>query len=139
MGLFCGLSIVFDCVFAASYMQREGLKFELRNFKNGVINRKDRCMFMFLVFIEVVFEMVMTQIALFDIYTDIAFATLVNKEGMTAIAALSALSVVLIAIPKIYAMGLSLVMIFSCRGPAKEEDVRRKWAHRILTFNESRL
>jgi hypothetical protein len=94
---------------------------------------------MFMIFIELVFEMLMTQFALFDIYTDIAFATLVNKEGMTALAALSAICVIAIAIPKIYAMVLCLVMIFGCTAPAREEDVRRKWAHRLLVFNESRL
>ena len=120
-------------------MEREGLKYDLRNFKNGEIDRRNRCKFLFYVFIEVVFEMIMTQVALFDIYTDIAFATLTNKEGMTAIAALSGLSVVLIAIPKIYAMVLTLIMIFACKGASRDEDVRRKWAHRILSFNESRL
>lgn len=139
MGLFCFLSLVFDCVFAMQYMEREGLKYDLRNFKNGKINRKNRCGFMFMVFLEIIFELIMTQIALFDIYTDIAFATLVNKEGMKALAALSAIGIILIALPKIYAMGLTLLMIFNCSGPGREEDVRRKWAHRILVYNESRM
>jgi hypothetical protein len=82
IGLFCCLSFIFDCVFAGNYMEREGLKYDLRNFKNGKINRQSRCKYMFMIFVEVVFEMFMSQIALFDIYTDIAFATLVNKEGM---------------------------------------------------------
>jgi hypothetical protein len=41
-------------------MEREGLKFDLRNFKNGVFVREERCKAMFFVFIECIFEMIMT-------------------------------------------------------------------------------
>jgi hypothetical protein len=76
MALFCILSFVFDCVFAGQYIEREGLKYDLAAFRNGKIEKGGRCKYMFLVFIQSLFEMVMTQIALFDLYTDIAFTAL---------------------------------------------------------------
>jgi len=60
MGLFCGLSFVFDCVFAGQYIEREGLKYDLRAFRNGNIEKQGRCKFMFGVFLECLFEMIMT-------------------------------------------------------------------------------
>ena len=94
---------------------------------------------MMMVFLECIFEMMMTQVAMFDIYTDIAFANIARKEGLNTLAAMSGISVVLVALPKIYAMTLSLVMMFNCGAASREEDTRRKWAHRILVFDESRL
>lgn len=94
---------------------------------------------MFMVFLEVVFEMAMSQVALFDIYTDIAFTALVNKEGMKTLAALSCICVVLISLPKLYSLVLSLVLMFNCTKSSREEDTRRKWTHRLLVLNESRL
>lgn len=96
---------------------------------------------MFGVFVEVMFEVLMTQVALFDLYTDFAFTNLVYKEGMTTLAAFSLISIIAISIPKIYALVLTLMMMFNCcaNAKAREEDTRRKWAHRILTFNEMRL
>ena len=60
MAVFCVLCLIFDCVFANQYMVREGLKYDLRNFKNGKVDREGRCKFMFTVFLECVFEMLMT-------------------------------------------------------------------------------
>ena len=60
MGLFCGLSLVFDCVFVKQYCERESIKFDLRNFKHGVYNREGKCSFMLLVFLEAIFEMIMS-------------------------------------------------------------------------------
>lgn len=60
IAIFCVLSFIFDCVFAAQYTEREGLKYDLRNFKNGSVDRQGRCKFMLLVLIEALFEMGMT-------------------------------------------------------------------------------
>lgn len=76
---------------------------------------------------------------MFDIYTDIAFATLANNAGLTTLAGLSATSIVLVTIPKMYAMGVALMLMFGCNAMSREEDSRRKYAHRVLIFNESRL
>ena len=35
LAIYCGLSFVFDCVFAGQYIEREGLKFDLKTFRNG--------------------------------------------------------------------------------------------------------
>lgn len=61
MGLFCGLSLIFDCVFAGQYGEREGLKFDLRSYTT-VKNDKPtgRCQLMFMVFLETLFELFMT-------------------------------------------------------------------------------
>ena len=93
---------------------------------------------MLVVFLESFFEMVMTQVAIFDIYIDVAFAVLTSYQGMTALCALSSTSLGLIAVPKLYGLGLSLYLMFSC-GTAREEDQRRKWAHRLLVFSEFRM
>jgi hypothetical protein len=60
MGLFCGLSFVFDCVFAGQYIEREGLKYDLRAFRNGSIDKQGRCKHMFGAFLECLFAMIMT-------------------------------------------------------------------------------
>ena len=93
---------------------------------------------MFVVFLESLFEMTMTQVAIFGIYIDVAFAVLMSYQGLTALCALSTVSLSLIAIPKLYGLGLSLYLMFSC-GASREEDQRRKWAHRLLVFSEFRM
>jgi hypothetical protein len=45
----------------------------------------------------------------------------------------------LIAIPKAYALVISLMLMFNCTASSREEDARRKYTHRLLPFNESRL
>ena len=94
---------------------------------------------MFGAFIECIFAMIMTQVALFDLYTDIAFTALVHKEGISPLWIFSLLSNIAIFIPKIYAMGACLMLIFGCSQSSREEDSRRKFTQRILIFNESRL
>lgn len=98
--------------------------------------REGKCKFMFYVFIEILFELWMTQIGLMDIYTDVAFATLAKKEGMTQLWGVSVASLVLTMIPKMYAMVLLGMMMFNV---VREEDRRRKYAFRILIFNEYRM
>lgn len=83
VAIFCGLSFIFDCVFAGQYIEREGLKFDLKSFKNGKVGKEGRCKFMFMTFLESFFEMIMTQVAFFDIYTDVAFTALTYKENIT--------------------------------------------------------
>ena len=78
----------------------------------------------------------MTIVGLFDIYTDIAFATIVNSEGYTYLAGMSVFSLVMIAIPKIYAFVLNIMIMFGC---VREEDRKRKFLFRILIFNEFRM
>jgi hypothetical protein len=90
------------------------------------------------VFIECLFEMCMTQVALFDIYVDVAFAVLASYQGLTGLCALSTVSLCLLAVPKLYGLGLSLYLMFSC-GKAREEDERRKLAHRLLVLSEFRM
>ena len=94
---------------------------------------------MFLVFLESLFEMIMTQIALFDLYTDIAFTALTYHENIKPLWQLSLVSNIAILLPKLYAMCISLMLMFSCGPQAREEDMRRKYAHRVLIFNESRM
>jgi hypothetical protein len=57
-------------------MEKMSLKYDLLVYKNGEITKEGKCSFMALVFLEVIFELFMTQIGLLDIYTDIAFATI---------------------------------------------------------------
>jgi hypothetical protein len=83
--------------------------------------------------------MIMTQVALFDLYTDVAFTALLQKEAMNPLWVFSLLSNLAIFVPKIYAMGACLMLMFGCSQASREEDSRRKYAHRILIFNESRM
>lgn len=55
---------------------------------------------------------------------------------MQTLAGLSALSILLIIMPKIYGYTLMIMMMFTC---AREEDKRRKFALRAYTFNEFRV
>jgi hypothetical protein len=96
---------------------------------------KQRCM----TFFQTLFEMIMTQVALFDLYTDVCFTALVYKEGLSPIWELSLVSNIAIALPKLYAMCISLMLIFNCGQATKDENFRRKYAHRVLIFNESRM
>ena len=56
------------------------------------------------VYFYCIFEMLMTIVGLFDIYCDMAFATLANKAEIYDLAIVSFLSLGLIAIPKLYAL-----------------------------------
>jgi hypothetical protein len=78
-------------------------------------------------------------VAIFDLYTDVAFTALTNLEGITPLWQFSLLSNIAIFIPKLYAMGVNLMLMFGCTASAREEDSRRKYAHRVLIFNESRM
>jgi hypothetical protein len=49
------------------------------------------------------------------------------------------ISNIAIALPKLYAMCVSLMLIFNCGQATKDENFRRKYAHRVLIFNESRM
>jgi hypothetical protein len=69
---------------------------------------------MFYAILECIFAMIMTQVALFDLYTDIAFTALVHKEGISPLWIFSLLSNIAIFIPKIYAMGACLMLMFGC-------------------------
>jgi hypothetical protein len=51
IALYCFLSFIFDCVFAGQYLEREGVKFDLRNFKNGKVDREGRCKHMWVLFL----------------------------------------------------------------------------------------
>lgn len=77
MGLYLGLFMIFDLVFLAKYIGQESAKFDLRAFNKGTYRKNGKCCFIILVFLEAVFELIMTQVGLFDIYTDVAFATIV--------------------------------------------------------------
>ena len=69
------------------------------------------------------------------IYADIAFFTIVVKERLTSVYAVAAVSLVIMAVPKVYAVIVTMVLICG----VKEEDKRRKYAYRVLVFNEQRL
>ena len=71
-----------------------------------------------------------------DFYTDVAFATIVQKEGMTSLWGVSVASIVIMMIPKVYAMALNLALMCHC---IRQEDKKRKYAHRMLILNEYRL
>jgi hypothetical protein len=78
---------------------------------------------MLLVHLENIFEIIMTQLGLFDIYTDVAFAAIANKEGLTLILGSTCFSLIMICIPKLYAFVVGIMITFRC---IREEDTRRK-------------
>ena len=55
---------------------------------------------------------------------------------MTLILGSTIFSLIMISLPKLYAFTLALMITFKC---VREEDSRRKYAFRILTFNEFRV
>ena len=136
MGLYLGLSLLFDLVFAYEYQKKEGLKYDLQNYKNGLYVKEGKCTFMMKIWGTILFEVIMTQIGLFDIYCDVAFITIVKSAGLTNLMAVSCVSIVLLMIPKLYSLVLCVMMLFNC---VREEDKRRKFAFRILIFDEWRL
>ena len=73
---------------------------------------------------------------MFDIYLDICFLTIAFHEGYKVLAAISAVSLLLMTIPKFYALACIFMMICTC---ARKEDQRRKYAMRAYTFDEFRV
>ncbi|CDW71845.1 UNKNOWN [Stylonychia lemnae] len=136
MAFYLGLFLIFDTVFACQYISRESARFDLKSYNKGKYYRQGKCCFMFTVYLKCFFEILMTQIGLFDLYTDMAFATLVQKEEFQTLALVSIFSLVLIAIPKMYSFALLLMMLF---GQVREQDKKRKYATRIMIFNEFRM
>ena len=128
--------MLFDFVFAGQYFDKESSKFNLRAYNKGKYKTTGKCCFIIQVIIECAFEIMMTVVGLFDIYTDIVFATIVNAEGYTYLAGMSIFSLVMIAIPKIYAFVLNIMIMFGC---VREEDRKRKYVFRILLYNEFRM
>lgn len=97
---------------------------------------KSRGSHMAFVFIETLFELIMTQVGLFDIYCDMVFISIAYKEGLTEFMAISIASLALIAIPKLVANIFALMIMFGC---VLEENKRRKYAYKILVYNEFRM
>ena len=91
---------------------------------------------MAMVFIETVFELIMTQVGLFDIYCDLIFISIAKKEGLTDLMAVSMASIALILIPKLIANIMALMIIF---GGVKEENKRRRYTYKLLIYNEFRM
>lgn len=91
---------------------------------------------MFGVFVKIIFELAMTYIGLLRIYCDYAFISIMYKENIREYGLASLLSMIIIAIPKLYAMIMCLVIVF---GGVKIENKLRKHAYRILIFNEFRV
>lgn len=89
-----------------------------------------------LVFLETIFELIMSQVGLFIIYCDLIFISIAKKEQLTVYLALSSVSLALILIPKLIANVLALMIMF---GVVKEENKKRKHAYRILIYNEFRM
>jgi hypothetical protein len=138
IGAYLIMIFMFDLVYLCQYMDRMSMRFELRAFKNGEYNRKGRFRYMLFAFLESIFEIFMTQLALLDIYTDVCFAILAYNSGLVEIAAASAIFMALFCIPKLVAYVCSILLIFGCTC-IKQEDRRRKITFRILSFTEFRM
>lgn len=91
---------------------------------------------MFMVFLQIIFEMIMSSVGLLKIYFDWAFIAIVKKEAQNLFLIASLISMGLIMIPKLYAIIMTLVVMF---GGVKTENKLRKHAFRILIFNEFRM
>lgn len=163
--VYMGLNLIFDFVFAAQYYEKESIKYDLK-YNQEISNEaklkalkkrksyrrvhmdsdeelqsmqkdfKSRGTYMFMVFLETLFELTMTQIGLIRIYCDCVFISIVMKEGLTSYMTASIVSLALIIIPKLYATIMSLGILF---GVIKEENKLRKHAYRILIYNEFRM
>ena len=136
IAIFLGLVMVFDFVFLFQFYERESMRYELKSYKNGSYNREGRCSYMLIVFFEGLFEVAMTQVGLFSLYTDVCFVVLMKSAGLTSLFTGSLISLILIIIPKLYSLVLTVLLLFGC---ISTEDRRRKYAYRTLTFDEFRI
>lgn len=91
---------------------------------------------MFMVFIQILFEMVMSCIGLLRIYFDWSFIAIAKQEKLDMYLVASLVSMGLIMIPKLYAWIMTLAIMF---GGVKTENKLRKHSFRILIFNEFRM
>eukprot|EP00347_Sterkiella_histriomuscorum_P004768 403359184 len=163
--VYLGLNFIFDLVFASQYYEKESIKYELKynqslnneaklkahkkrksyrrvhmdsdeELQSMQTDNKSRGSHMFVVFLEIIYELIMTQIGLIRIYCDCAFISIVMKESLKQHMAASMVSIGILLIPKLYAFFTCIYVMF---GGVKTENKLRKHAYRILIFNEFRI
>ena len=129
------------------------LKQELKNFY-GYNSHRSYLLALAIVWGEALLELFLTQLNLFDIYTDFAFITIVYQEGdLLLFFVMSLTSFSLTMIPKLYSFFLILKILCSRKKKFKSEagqekehllssafdgDLRRKLIFRAFTFSEFR-
>lgn len=82
------------------------------------------------------YSILLTQLGLFTIYTNVCFIVLAKNESLTIHMPISVTSFVISALPKLYAYSLILLLMCTC---IREEDRRRKLSYRALTLNDFRM
>ena len=128
------------------------MKLELKNFY-GYNKKRSYMLSLAIIWGEALLELFLTQLSIFDIYTDFAFITIVYKGGLNLFFIMSLTSFSLTMLPKLYSFYLILQIICSRDqkfqtdiGLEKEQlvssafdgDLRRKMIFRAFTFSEFR-
>jgi hypothetical protein len=144
IGVFLLSVFIVDLVNLRYHIRKELLKLELSNFY-GKHAKDTRLMKMLMIYGGAICELFLTQLNLFDLYTDFAFLTIAYTE--------KDLSVFFVLIPKILAFYIiikilttsnkklrkdPLLRINEVNSSVYDEDIRRKLIFRAFTFSEFR-
>lgn len=152
IGAFMLIVFAIDVISLRQHVKKELIKLELKNFY-GYNKRRSYLLAYAVIWGEALLELVLTQLNIFDIYTDFAFITIVYQGGLTLFFTMSLTSFCLTMIPKLYSFSLILQILCSSQqkfktdaGLEKEQlvssafdgDLRRKMIFRAFTFSEFR-
>lgn len=80
IGVFMLIVFIIDAINLRQHVQKEVMKLELKNFY-GYNKKRSYHLSLGKIYFEAVLELFLTQLNLFDIYTDFAFITIVYQEG----------------------------------------------------------
>ena len=121
IGIFLGIVFIIDCVCVRLFIKKELVKLELRNFY-GADKDRNRMRATLGIYIHAFTELLLTQLGLFDIYTDFAFITIVaTKEELLPFFVLSTISFSLTMLPKLYYFFL-VGRVLCMRSPSDEDE-----------------
>lgn len=121
IAIFMALVFIIDLVCVRLYVKKELVKLELRNFY-GAERDRNRTKATLGIYMHALTELLLTQLGLFDIYTDYAFITIVaSKPELRAFFVLSTISFCLTMLPKLYSFFL-VGRVLCMRSPEDEDE-----------------
>ena len=153
IGAFMLSVFIVDIVNLKYHIKKELLKLELSDFYGKHAN-ETRVQKLLMIYGGAACELFLTQLNLFDLYTDFAFLTIAYAEkDLSVFFVLSMTSFVLILIPKILSFYIIIKILTSSKKKLRkdpllrinevnssvyDEDLRRKLIFRAFTFSEFR-
>ena len=138
---------VVDVVNLRYHINKELLKLELKNY-HGKHKMRTKLFDQLFIYCTALCELFLTQLNLFDLYSDFAFLTIAHSQkDLGTFFVLSMTSFVMIMVPKVLSFWLVLKILCMSSNQKKHgmlassayyEDLRRKMIFRAFTFSEFR-